>query len=247
MAGISWKAAGKIENKFKFNGKELQNTEFSNGSGLEFYDFGARNYDAQLGRWNTLDSKSELSRRWSPYNFAFNNPLRFVDPDGMAAQDWVQYKDEKNVTQTKWDDNVTDEVSAKTNYGKDAKYIGKEGSLTSNQNGIQNWKLNSDGTRTEIVTESKPTTTTSDASNIEPKENPVHRGVEGAEKSANAMEGIIYGVKGIAAGSAASGAMAAGEIVEGIEKNLLGPVALVIAVAGAVTDEPGKKQKRQLI
>jgi hypothetical protein len=87
----------------------------------------------------------------------------------MAVLDWVQYKDENNVTQTKWDDKVTDDASAKANYGLNARYVGKEGTLTSNQNGIQNWKLNSDGSRTELTSESKPSTTISDAENSEPE------------------------------------------------------------------------------
>lgn len=77
IEALGYSSGFDLPNNYRYNGKELQ-TDY----GLEWYDYGARFYDPQLGSWHVIDPAAELSRKWSPYSYAMNNPIKYIDPDG---------------------------------------------------------------------------------------------------------------------------------------------------------------------
>ncbi len=82
MAGISSKATGRIENKYKYNGIEQENF-FDINIGETFF----RTHDAQIGRWWQADPKSEYFFGLTPYNCMGNSPVKFNDPRGDRFDD----------------------------------------------------------------------------------------------------------------------------------------------------------------
>lgn len=75
-----------MENRYKFNdGTELENKEFSDGSGIELYGTKFRKYDPQIGRFHQVDELAVLDFNTSSYTFANNNPILLNDPLGLLS------------------------------------------------------------------------------------------------------------------------------------------------------------------
>ncbi|MGE0021883.1 MAG: DUF6443 domain-containing protein [Draconibacterium sp.] len=105
---------GTTINKYQYNGKEIQD-DF----GLYWYDYGARFYDPMVGRWHTIDPMAESYYSFSPFHFSGNNPMKFLDLNGMNY-DWVEKAGGGELV---WDDKVTSANDKDLQKGD--KYLGK--------------------------------------------------------------------------------------------------------------------------
>jgi len=76
------------DNRYFYNGKEEQPMPG------KWLDYGARFYDAQLGRWHSIDPLAEAFISFTPYHYVRNNPVKLYDINGMGDNDWFDKQQE---------------------------------------------------------------------------------------------------------------------------------------------------------
>jgi RHS repeat-associated protein len=77
--------SGEYTNRYKFNGKELDEE-------TGFYYYGARYYNPKFSIWLSVDPLAEKYPNFNPYAYCYQNPVNFIDPTGMEGDDWYENK-----------------------------------------------------------------------------------------------------------------------------------------------------------
>ena len=113
-------------NKYLYNGKELQSS-----LDLGWYDYGARFYDPTIGRFTTIDPKTEKYNSWTPYLYAADNPIKFIDKNGEGPGDdllrlFIMIKTAMEIKQMQTQEALNDVVTTASKMPPPTKASGKD-------------------------------------------------------------------------------------------------------------------------
>lgn len=128
--------SGDYTNRYKFNGKELDEE-------TGYYYYGARYYNPRFSIWLSTDPLAEKFPNWNPYNYTMQNPINLIDPTGMSSEPPTDYKNSEGRTILRTKDGSNDVVTIPDDKLDDFKFYN-----TSYQNGSkwlydsENWNDN---------------------------------------------------------------------------------------------------------
>src|SRR5690606_31671700 len=120
---------GSYDNKWKFNGKELDDA-------TQMYYYGARYYDPRISIFVSVDPLAEKFVGWTPYHYVHNNPINLIDPTGMSAEPPTTYDNEETGEKVTVQDGIDRTLKVDEKDFKKAKEFAKLGKI---ERGNKKW------------------------------------------------------------------------------------------------------------
>lgn len=130
--------SGDYTNRYKFNGKELDEE-------TGFYYYGARYYNPKFSIWLSVDPLAEKFPNMSPYVYCNDNPINMIDPDGRAPSDWIKWITSDGQKHLTFDANVTTVQQAIDKGYTNVKNVAASGCFYNTKDVYENYTVDGNG------------------------------------------------------------------------------------------------------